>query len=151
MEVVYRDHVFDGAVSELVCCTIGEWGFDARTSHPAREPLSVVVAAGGALLKHRHPTELRAEHHQCLVQESTTFEICKHGGHRLVQDGAVNLVLLLEIAMAIPVADTFSHRVCAVEDLHEANPTLDQPTRQDAVPREARLGLVASVIGSVQR
>ena len=48
VEVVYRDHVFDRAVSELVGCPIGEWGFDAGTSHPAREPVIVVVAAGGS-------------------------------------------------------------------------------------------------------
>ena len=54
-------------------------------------------------------------------QQAALLEVGQQGGRRLVEDRAVDVVLFLEEAVAVPVADAFAHRVGAVEELHEAD------------------------------
>ena len=63
----------------------------------------------------------------------------------------MNVVLLLEEAMAVPVPDAFAHRVGAVKELHETHARLDQPTGQDAVAGEAGFELVLGIVSAVER
>src|SRR5262245_3222890 len=51
--------------------------------------------------------------------------------------------------MPVPIADPFSHRVAAVEQLHEADVSLQQSPSENTIPRETRLAFVLGVVGAV--
>ena len=76
------------------------------------------------------------------------LQVAQEGRARLIQDGAVTVVVRHDRAMPIPVADALAHRVGPVEQLHEADVALQQPAGEDAVAREAGLGRIG-VIGAV--
>ena len=57
----------------------------------------------------------------------------------------MHVVLRLERLVPVPIADTFAHRIRAIEELHEPHAALDEPSREYTVAREAGFQLIAVV------
>ena len=62
----------------------------------------------------------------------------------------MDVVIVFELLVAVPIADALAHRVGAVEKLHEADAAFEQPAGQQAVAREAGL-IRVRVVGAVKR
>ena len=62
----------------------------------------------------------------------------------------MHIVLGLERFVAVPIADAFTHRVSAVEKLHEAHAAFEQPPGEQTIAREAGFNLVG-IINAVER
>src|SRR5438034_5908521 len=97
------------------------------------------------ILKSRHAPEFSHPNHERLVQQPAHLQVGEQGGAGLIEDGCVDAVLVFQHLVSVPVAHTFAHCVGAVEELHEAHAALDQPAREQAVPRETGFDLVAVI------
>ena len=121
----------------------------AGAGEPDGEAGRVVIAAAGPLLKRRHPAKLGHKGDERIVQEPAGFEVLEERRRRLVEDRAVDGVLIDEGLVAVPVSYPLPHRIGAVEELHEPHPLLEELSGQDAVAGEAGLGGVGGVVGAV--
>ena len=121
----------------------------AGAGQPDGEPSRIVIAAAGPLLKRRHPAKLGHEGDERVVQEPAGFEIKQERRGRLIEDGAVNGILIDERLVTVPVPHPLPHRIGAVEELHEPHSLLEEFSCQDAVAGEAGLGGVGGVVGAV--
>ncbi len=107
MEIIHGAHVLDGFVSELVGSTIAERRFHAGAGHPGREAVRIMIATAGSSLKRWHATELGAPHNQGIFQQASLFHVSQQSRGRLVENGAMLAVLLMQLLMPIPIAHTF--------------------------------------------
>jgi len=57
----------------------------------------------------------------------------------------MHVILILDGAMPVPVADPFAHCVRPIEELNEAYPLFEQPTRKNAIACEAGLDAIGIV------
>ncbi len=148
VEVVERVDVFDRTASEFVRFSVTGAAFDAGTGHPAGETVGVVIATLGAFLEHRHAAELRAPHHERVLEHPALGEIADEGGGGLVKDGSVTVVLCLQFVVSIPV-EFAAAGVGSIEELNEPNASFKQASREDAVLGKAGfvevVGLVCAV------
>ena len=142
VEIVDGGDVFDGLVAEVVGGAVGEWGFHTRAHEEAGEAAGVVVTAAGAFLEGGHAPELRCPNNQRVVEQSARFEVIEQCGTRFIEDGRVDVVLLPDDLVAVPVADAFAHGVRAVEQVHEADAAFEQTPREEAVAPERCFELV---------
>ena len=149
VEVGDRLHLLHGLVAEVVGGTVVVSPSHPRARQPDGEPGGVVVAAAGPALEGGHPPELGDEGHHRVGKQPPGLEVGQQGGRRLIEDRAVDGVLLDEGLVAVPVSHPLPHRIGAIEELHEAHPALQQPPRQDAVAGEARLEGIPGVEGPV--
>lgn len=95
VEVVDRNDVLHGLIAEFVGGAVAEGGFDSGAHQHAGEAEGVVVAAGGAFLEHRHAAEFRAEKDEGVVEQPAAFQVAQQRRGRLIENRAVNVVLLL--------------------------------------------------------
>ena len=148
VEVIQRMHVLDRLLAQLIRHPVAHAAAHARSGHPAREPIRIVIPPDRPLLEERHPAKLRAPNHQRVLQQSALAQIPDQCRRRLIEDRCVPQVLFLEFAVTVPV-QLPATRIGAIEQLHEPNPLLDQAPRQDAVLREGCLDRVRRVIRAI--
>ena len=122
----------DGRVAEVVGRPISLAPLDAAARQPGGETARAMVAPLAALAGGR-PAELAGPDHQGLIQQPAALQVGQEGRDRLVGLAAVELVVLVDVAMGVPVLVVVA---AAGVDLHEPDPSLDQPTRQQAAPAE---------------
>ena len=103
-----------------------------------------MVAAVGAYLERRHAAELGGPTTSVSSSMPRALRSFEQRRGRLVENRRVDVVLLLERLVAVPVADALAHRVGAVEELHEPHAPLEQPPGQQAVAGEAGLALCSA-------
>ena len=130
MEVVNVDGILSGVEPEFVRGPKGETGFHAAAREPHGESVRVVITAVVAALNHRRATELTAPDDDGVLEESALLQITHQSGTGLVGLPALFGESLREAAVVIP---------GLVEELNEANPTLDQAAGEDAVIGEGGL------------
>ena len=87
LEVVDRDHVLHGPVSELVGRAVGITGLESASGQPQREAVAVVVAAVGPL-RDREPAELAGPEDDGRVEQPALLEVLDECGARAVGPGA---------------------------------------------------------------
>ena len=68
MQIVDCCDILDCFVAELISRTVAERSFDAGAGEPDGEAFRVVIAAGRAFLKRRHPAKLRRPKHDRVVK-----------------------------------------------------------------------------------
>jgi hypothetical protein len=124
-------------------------GPDAGAGEPAGEAVRVVVAAEGAFLEERHASELGAPDDEGVGEQAALAEVADEGGGGLVEDGAVFVVLFLELGVTVPV-EVAGAGVGAVEELDEADAAFDQAAGEDAVAGEGGFDRVGRVVGAVE-
>ena len=71
-------------------------------------------------------------------------------GYRLIENRAVHRILIDDLLVAIPVAHALTHRIAAVEELHEPHALLDEPAGQNAVAGKPALERIGHVIGAIE-
>src|SRR5205814_3422270 len=139
VQVMNRADFLYRLVTEFIRCAVAESAFYTRPRQPDGETMGVVVATARALLEGWHPAEFGHPHHERLIQQAAGFQIFDQRRARLIEDGGVHIVLFFEFLVAVPIPDAFTHGISPVEELHEANAALDQPSRQETILRESRL------------
>ena len=133
---------------QLIGRAIAKALLHACTRHPGGEPIGIVIAPARAFLESRHAAELRHPNHKRVVQQPPLPQVTDQRRRRLVKDRRMNVILLFELSMPIPVADPLAHRIRAIEKLNAAHVPLQQTTREDAVLGKAalhRIWIVCSV------
>ena len=137
-------------VAEVVGGTVGEAAFEAGTGKPNSEAVRIVIAAGSSSLKRRHATKFGDPDDERVLEHAALFQITNEPRARLIEDWTVDLVLRLQGSMPVPVADTFTHGVCPVEELHEAHAALQEAAGKYAIASEAGLDAIG-VVDTVTR
>ena len=131
----------DGRRAELVGLPHAHPSLDATTGHPHREAVGVVIAAGPlGILGRRLPAELPPPDHERAVEEPGALEILQQRRDRLIGVAGVEIVILLEIPVGIPVVVVVGP---AGIELHEAHAALNEPPGEEAAAAEvggARVG-----------
>ena len=90
--------------AELVGLPNAHPSLDAATGHPHREAVGVVIAAGAlGIFRRRLPAELPPPDHERAVEEPRTLQILQQRRDRLIGVAGVEVVVLLEIPVGIPV------------------------------------------------
>ena len=148
VKVVDGRDVDRGLVPEIVGRPVRRPCVDTGAREPTREPRRIVIATARSLLKGRHPPELGAPDDDRVLEQSSRLQVTQQPGHRLIEDRAVDLVLVQDLLVAVPIADSLAAGLIgAVEELNESYALLEKTTGQDAVPREARLERILDVVG----
>src|SRR5205085_8928462 len=128
VQVVNSRDVLDRLVAKIVRRAVAVSMLDASAGEPDGEALWVVIASAGPFLESWHATKLRHERHHGLLQQAALLEIADERGAGLVENFAMDVVLLFERLVAVPIADPLAHRVAAIEELHETHAALEQAT-----------------------
>src|ERR1051325_4164178 len=102
-------------MAELVGRAMAKGSLDPRAGQPQSKPLRIVVPTGRPFLKRRHAAKLGDPGDERLIEQATALQVAQQRSARLIENWGVNLVLVFEQAMPIPVADAFAHRVSAIE------------------------------------
>ena len=132
VQVVDRQDVFDGFETEFVGRAVADSAFDASSGEEGGKAVGIVISALGTFLEHRHTAELGTPHNQRVVEQPSLPHVVNQCRGWLIHDAAVNVVLLSQLLMTVPVQASAAG-VGPVEELHEANTFLDQSPREDAV------------------
>ena len=90
VEIVHCHLVFHGLIPKLVGRSVTEGRFHACAGHPRSKAPRIMITATGSLLESWHSAELRAEHHQGMLQEPTFLQVLEERGSGLVQHGAMD-------------------------------------------------------------
>ena len=149
MEVVHADGISGSLPTEFIRRSVSEWCLDARPGQDRGESTRVVIAAFGALLECRHAAKLCAQYDQGLFEEPALLEVADQRCGGLVKDRTVDVVVGLELFVAIPIPFSLAHCVCAIEELNEADSAFNEASCEQTVTSEARFQHVR-VIGTVQ-
>ncbi len=144
--------VFHGLVTEFVRGAIAGGPLDAGPGQPHGKPLGIVIAALRTCLEGWHPAELGTPHNQRIVEHAAGLQVLEQRRGGLIEDRGMHRILILDRLVAIPVADSLTHRVGAVEQLDETDAPLEQAPGEQAIAGEAGLDLVGifSAIGFVR-
>src|SRR5262249_5106982 len=117
--------------------------FYAAAGQPHRVAVRVVVAAL-APLREWGPTELAAPDHERLIEQPAALQVFQERRDWLIDMPAHRLVVAVDVVVGVPLSDEWP---AARVDLHEAHPTLDQPTGQEQTrPEVSGLFAVESVL-----
>ena len=120
--------------------------FHSSARQPEAEAERVVVAAV-APQRERRAAELARPDHQRLVEQAQVLEVLEQPGDWLIDLERHLVVAVLEVAVLVPGvrAVAAADVVCQAGQLHEPDPPLDQPAREQALPGVGRLDRVRGV------
>ena len=107
-----------------------------------------MVAPLCPFLEERHASKLRTPNDQSILEKSSLLEVFDERGCRLVQNLSMDIVLLLECIVPIPIQPARA-RIGAIKELNETHSTFNQPPSQNAVASERRLVCVLGIVGSI--
>ena len=127
------DWVFHNAPAQFVRFADDLTAAHAAAGHPHREGKRVMVAPAHAtierraILTERRAAKLRRPHHERLVEQPALFQIPQQRADRLIDDGAIERQILLQLVVMIP---------RGVVDADEAHVALDEPAGHQTIARE---------------
>ena len=134
--------VFD--VVSIVNCRTSEFirgsnfsaTFHPATGHPHGESVAVVISATSfGILGGRLPTEFTAPDDQRVVEHSAFFEVFQKSGNRSICFPRVQIVVVFQVAMRIPVGVVV---VATGIDLHKSNTSFLQAAGHQTLSAETR-------------
>src|SRR3954454_10375607 len=150
VEIVNGGDVLHGPVAEVVGGAVAEAAFHTRSGHPDGEAVRIMITTVGAFLKGGHAAKFGHPNDEGVLHQAARLHVLEERSARLIQDRSVDAVLFLEGFMAVPVTNALAHGISAVEELHEADTALNQPTSEEAVFGETGFDLVR-VVHAVER
>jgi hypothetical protein len=134
VKVMGGRNIFDCLVTEWIGGTVTERGLNTCSSQESCEATRIVIPAASSFLEGWHAPEFSAPNDQGMVQKASLPQILYECGSGLIHDLSVNLVLLLEGFVAIPITHSFSSGLIgSIEELHKTHTLLDQSPCKDAV------------------
>ena len=139
VQVVNGRHVFNGFESELIGLPVAHAAPNSSAAQPGCEALRIVVSPLCSFLKHRHAAEFCTPHDQCVFQQASLFHVIEQGSGWLVKDFCVDVILIAQIGVAVPVQATPAG-IGTVEQLHKTHAIFNQSSRQDGILCECGLG-----------
>ena len=151
MQIVHAADILHRPVAEGIGGAVMVGPLHACSGQKNSEPGRIVVAAAGPLLECGHSAEFRDKGDERVVEQSALLEIAEESGHRLIEDGSMDGILLHEFAVAVPVAHPLPHRIGAVEELHKPDSLLQKPAGQNAVAGKPRLGGIGGIVSAIER
>src|SRR4051812_32758313 len=105
VEVVDGRDPLDRLVAEVVGGAEAEAALHAGAGEPDGESVRVVVAAAGPFLEGGHPAEFGRPDDERVVEQAPPLEVADECRGGAVEDRRVDVVLLLELPVPVPVAD----------------------------------------------
>src|SRR5688500_3097434 len=138
VQIMHVHRIFDRIESQFVGLPQNLSWLHSAAGHPHRERINVMIASGGvAIFTHGRASEFSAPNHQRVVEQTARFQILHQRGLALIDFPAnpfeITLQILARPAVAVPIR---------MVKLHETRASLDQPPRQQTIPRETRLLLL---------
>ena len=124
MKVGHVVSILSGMKTDFVGRTVDHSTFDTTTGEPDRKPIGVMVASVRPFGT-RRPTEFRAPHDKCFIQQSALLQVLEQSGNRLINCAGSRRVIRLEFAVRIP---------AIVINLNKADTTLNQSPGDQALP-----------------
>src|SRR4030095_10405879 len=133
VEIVDMHRVARDVPADLVGFAIGEPAFDSATGEQDRKRIRMMISTGdllvpGTILAQRGSAELTAPDDERFIEQSAFLEVVDQRRHGLVAHTGVEHQFVIEIRMMIP---------GSVDDIDEANATLHEPSREEAIGGEA--------------
>src|SRR5690606_24334154 len=116
---------FDRLQADLIGGAVRVAGLHATACQPLGVTPGVVVAAVAGFAP-RAAAELRGPHHQRRIEQATLLEVGEQAGNRLVDDGRVFAVVLLDVDVGVPVFPFTVDLGAARNHLDEAHAALRQ-------------------------
>src|SRR5437763_11971612 len=92
----------------------------------------MVAALAADALGERRPAELGVPQYQRIIEQAARLEVLQQTGDGTVEDGGLLAVVLDDVLVGVPVDARRAERPAVIE-LHEANTTFEQASRQQTV------------------
>src|SRR5690606_26991705 len=128
-KVMDVDRPFDHVPTQLIGTPQNLPTADTTAGKPETEGRGVMVTSRGsfpfgAILAQWCPAEFRSADHQRRIEQSTSFEVLKQSGQRLIHHPAVEVQLRIKIIVLVPTR---------VNQRDKTDTSFNQPTRQKTV------------------
>lgn len=133
VEIVDVHTVFSHADSMIVGRSVDHAAFHPCAGKPRRERPGMMFApfgVGGII--ERGSAEFGRPHDKRVVEQSPSFQVLQERRDRLVDVLGQRCMLADHVAVGIPIV-----RGTGIDQFHEADPSLDKPSRHEALPGEA--------------
>src|SRR5882672_10706008 len=137
VKIVDMHRVLGGLEPEFIGGAMNMSAADSSSCHPHGETVMIVIAAidfarvrpGSWQLDGGRSAKFAAPNHQCILQHSALLQVRQQSADRLIAFAGEFAVVFLEIIMIVP------RLPLAVPDLDETHPALEQPPRDEQLPR----------------
>ena len=148
IEIVNHQRILCDLKSQFIRHSVADARFDTGAREECCKTIGIVITSLCPLLEHRHTAEFGAPNNQRIFQQAALSEVVDECSCRLVQDMTVNVVLLPQCLMTVPV-ESSSAGVSAIEQLHESHSLFQQSTSEDAVSAEGSTSFILRVISCI--
>ena len=125
--------VLDRLMPDLVGGPVAGAGLDSSAGKPIGKALGVVITAVVVSLGDRLAAELSTPDHQGVFEKPALLQVGEQSGNRLVNFGAMNVQVLLNPVVSIPVLLLVP---TTMVDLYKTNTTLNKAARDEALTRK---------------